>query len=76
MSVNTIFSRTADRIFLKFHIKLEALNHQNLRKPNFSEKWGKAPKFLKQRVFWLFPKIKLFNVSLSNPKNGILQCCL
>ena len=54
MSVNTFYSRTADSIFLKFHIKLKALNHQNLRKPNFSEKWGKAPKFLKNRVFFGF----------------------
>ena len=76
MSVNTFFSRTADRTFLKFHIKLEALNHQNLKKSNFSEKWRKVPKFLKSRVFWLFPKIQSFDVSLFNPKNGTLQCCL
>ena len=67
MSVNTFFSRTVDRIFLKFNIKLEALNHQNLRKPNFSEKCGKAPKFLKNKVFWLFTKIQSFDVSLFNP---------
>ena len=74
MSVNTFFSRTADRIFLKFNIKLEALNYQNLR--NFSEKWGKATKFLKNKVFWLFTKIWSFDVSLFNPTNGTLQCCL
>ena len=46
----------ADTIFLKFHIKLKALNYQNLRKSNFPEKldfWGKkTKKFLKNRVFF------------------------
>ena len=73
MSVNTFFSRPADRIFLTFHIKLEAPYHQNLRKPNFSEKWGKAPQIPQNRVFRLFPKIRSFDVSLFNPENGTLN---
>ena len=45
----TRFSQeTTDRVFLKFHIKLEALNFQNLRKSIFFQKnWHfgeKAPK--------------------------------
>ena len=58
----------ADTIFLKFHIKLKALNYQNLRKSNFPDELdfsGEKPKkFLKNRgFFWLFPKIRSFDVS-------------
>ena len=87
MSVNTFFSRLADRIFLKFHFTLEAINYQNPWKPDFSKKLifcetppplpsTPCPEFLKNRVFWLFLKIRSFDVSFFNPKSGTLQCYL
>ena len=59
MSVNTFSKKTADRIFLKFHIKLETLNYRNLRKPNFSERlafWEKAQKIPQKKGFLAFSK--------------------
>ena len=71
----------ADTIFLKFHIKLKALNYQNLRKSNFPDELdfsGEKPKkFLKNRGFFLaFSKNSIIWCIFFYPKNGTLQGCL